>query len=221
MAEKKRGTGLAKKCIYWILILAVLYILTSARTAEEAAGQKEAGQKTIVVEKLVNVTRYREEKVPYGTPRCEMFTYNFTKTYSYSESSADGKKTAICRFTVKNEEDVSGNFSFYAQLVKNTGLTEGKDLLKPIEAFGTETFEWTFNIESNEQGSCLLQSSNYPHRMRCFYLEPITYEIKKVPYTSEELKNVTEQAAAAKESAAKSMYVNRFFGYRQFFYFGY
>lgn len=219
--HKKKESHITK-VISWVIIVALLYVLTSAETVTTTVEivKSEEEQKITVVEKLVNVTKQKEERVPLGTSRCVQVVYNFTKKYEYSESFDDGR-TVKCVFEVKNEEEVDGSFSFYAQLIKNTGITEGNDVVKNIPAFGTERFEWNFTLKNGEVGECMLKSSDYPHKMRCFFLEPITYGIKTVSYEVEELKNVTEFTITNKENMTITTYVNKYFGYKQPFYLGY
>jgi hypothetical protein len=232
MAKQKSSNG--KRIITWIVIIAVFYVLTSAQVSteivevEKRVEQPYTESESYVVEKLVKTTKYRTEKVPYGTPRCEQMNYNFSRTYAYSEEIVGNKKNATCTFTVKNEEDIAGTFTFYVQFLKNGKINDGPEKTVSLEAFESRPLRWSLIVEPLDTVSCLLQISNPPHRMKCFYLEPITYQIKEVPYTVEELKNITEyrtltktRTTLVKENVTQNVYTNRFFGYGQFFYFGY
>ncbi len=233
MEKRKRGFArtnyFLKKAVVWAAILAVFYILTSAEPKIETTElskklpEDEHSIQPIVVEKLVNVTKYKAEKKPYGLPKCMQVVYNFTKTYSYSENFAEGKKIATCTFFVKNEEDIPGNFSFYPLVIKAGDVNDGAEILKSIEAFGIERFEWNFTIHITEPLTCQLKSGDYPHRIRCFYPDPITYEIVETPYVVEELKNITEYVIreSVEWDVKEKIYINRVFGYKQFFYLGY
>ncbi|MBN2421172.1 hypothetical protein JXB27_02740 [Candidatus Woesearchaeota archaeon] len=232
-AVKKRKSFLGR-LVSWIIIILVFYALTSATAStgpveiEKKVFEKYTVQEKTVVEKMVKSTKYREEKTPYGTPRCEQMNYNFTFERTISEKMEGGKKIATCSFAVTNQEDMDGKFIFYVQFTKGGSVSDGPDQTKTIPAFGTEVFSWDTELELTDSISCLLYSNNLPKRMKCFYLEPITYQIKQVPYTVEELKNVTEfvpiektRESVIKENVTANIYTNNFFGYRQFFYLGY
>lgn len=232
MAQKKKKNS---TLLWWIIAIILFYVFTSAKVSTGIIEKKTISEKPvtvqepIVVEKPVKTTKYREERTPFGERRCEQMNYNFSKTYQYSETAtARGKRVGVCTYVVKNEEDIAGPFSFYVQFLKNGNINDGPDQLKIIEALGKQTFVWNLTIDTGDTLSCLLQSNNPPKRMKCFYLEPITYQIQEVPYTVEELKNVTEyrlvttnEKTTTKQNVTGNIYTNRFFNYRQFFYFGY
>ena len=236
MTEKKsKKPSFWKKLFTWLVILVIFYVLTSAtvstRVAEVTKKLDEnyiSSTEPYIVEKMVKTTKYRTEEIPYGTPRCEQFVYNFSKTYSYSEGVIDGKKTAKCTYLVKNEEDLNGVFSFFPNILKTGKINDGSQIAKTIEAFGTARFEWNFTLDSSESASCLLQCQDCPTRMKCFYLQPITYQIKEVPYVVEERKNITEyrdviktRTIEKKVNETQNIYTNRFIGYKQFLYLWY
>lgn len=224
----------SKKVVYWIIAIILFYTLTSATVSSKIAEvqntitQKYTAQEPNVVEKVVKTTQYREEKVPFGSPRCELTVYNFTKTDLQSTQYINGSKYGNCTFAVYNKEDIAGNFSFYPQYVKNGNTGYGAEIIKKIEPFGNTTFQWLFKLDVAESFSCMLQSGNYPQRMRCAYLKPITYSITQVPYTVEQRKNITEYTQVektrdvlVKQNVTQNTYTNRFFGYKQLVYFGY
>ena len=247
MAQKKKGVDIhqskvkisvsakkqskSSKVVKWIVTIIIFYILTTATVSQEVVevekriNYPEGIKETVVVEKVVKTTEYRTEKVPFGPTRCEQMNYNFSKTYTYLQRIQDNQKIVTCTFVVKNEEDIPGNFTFYSQLVKNGKIGDSSDITKRIEAMGTAKYEWNFTTEITDTTSCLLQIQSPPHRIKCFYLEPITYQIKQVPYTIEEKKNVTEErivtSRVQKQNVTQNVYTNRYFGYKQFFYFGY
>lgn len=224
----------AKKVVYWIIAILLFYVLTTATVSTETAEvvknveQRYTVQEPYVVEKVVTSTKYETKKVPYGEPRCEQMNYNFTYLKSYSETTSGLTKTGDCVFTVTNAEDIAGNFSFHIQFFKNGAVSEAPDQTKNIDAFGTAVFESKLSVGVADSLDCQIQSNGPPKRMKCFYLEPITYQIKQVPYTVNELKNVTEyktveksKMTTAKVNETRDVYTNNFFGYKQFFYFGY
>ena len=232
MANKKPSS--AKKIVYWVIAILVFYIFTTARASTgivEVTQKVQAGapiQQTVVVEKIVKTTKYNTTKVPFGVPRCEQMNYNYSFKYSYTETFANNQKNGTCTFVVRNEEDIAGDFTFSAQLIRPGKISDAPEQKKTISANGTNTFEWSLSLDSSQTLSCLLQAVNPPHRQKCFYLEPITYQIKEVPYVVEELKNVTETRLIAntttstiRQNVTKNIYTNRFFGYKQFFYLGY
>lgn len=235
MAEKKSKRTSSKRIFVWIIAIIIFYVLTSATVStgivevtKKSSQNYVAGTEPIVTEKLVKTTKYKEEKVPYGVPRCEQFIYNFSKTYAYSEEVVNNQKIATCTYMLKNEEDIAGVFDMYPNYLKTGKINDGNDIIKTIEAFGTARFEWNFTLEPFETASCLLQCGKCPTRMKCFYLKPITYQVKEVPYIVEEKKNVTEykdiietKTVKAKVNETRNIYTNRFFGYKQFLYLGY
>ncbi len=216
-----------KKIVSWIVIILLFYVLTSAQTSTETVQVEKAvsggNPVPVVVEKSVNVTKYREEKVPFGEPRCELLAYNFTKDYTYSEVAINGQRTGICTYDIKNEEDIAGTFRMYVNILKSGKISDSPDYAQVIPPFGTVKFQWNFTLGLGDSASCLLQCTDCPKREKCFYLEPTTYQIKQVPYNVEEKKNVTEYTTSgtSKQNVVKNVYTNKFFGYRQFFYFGY
>ena len=236
-AQQKKAPAVKsskKKVITWIIALVLFYVVTSATVSEQivevekTTEQRYGTQQPVVVEKVIKTTKYRTEKVPYGTPRCEQKNYNYSYEYSYVEDVIGGNKVGTCTYDITNEEDLDGEFTFYAQITKNGIVTDGADQTKSIAAFQTVPFSWSVNVGPADSVSCLLFSQNPPHRMKCFYLEPITYQIKQVPYVVEEKKNVTEYVTlnksnsfVTKENVTQNIYTNQYFGYNQFFYFGY
>jgi hypothetical protein len=233
MAKQQKSIGF-KKILSWIIVIAVFYVLTTATKStgivevEKTLEQPRQTQEPYIVEKLVKTTKYKTEKVPFGEPRCEQMNYNFSQEKEYSESFSGNSKTVTCTFFITNLEDIAGTFTFYPQLFKNDKVSEGGDLTKTLEPFATQRFEWNFTVDATDSTHCLIQIESPPHRMKCFYLAPITYQIKEIPYTVEELKNVTEytirtetREVTFKENVTQNIYTNRFFGYKQFFYFGY
>ncbi len=236
MAEKKsKKPGSAGKILAWTVAVIIFYVLTSATVSmsvvevvKKMDEQYVSSTEPYIVEKIVKTTKYKTEEVPYGTPRCEQFVYNFSKTYVYSEGVVNGQKTATCTYIVKNEEDIAGVFSLFPNFLKTGKINDGPQIVKTIEAFGTARFEWNFTLGPTESASCLLQCQKCPTRMKCFYLKPITYQIKEVPYVIEEKKNITEyrdvtktRTVTKKINETQNVYANRFFGYRQFLYLGY
>lgn len=232
MKQRKKGVG--KKVFFWIIAILVIYVFTSAKVSrgvvevEKRIEQKVNSQEQVVVEKLVKTTKYVTQKIPFGPTRCEMMWYNYSYKYSYTEDFVSGQKVGTCRFDVKNEEDMAGNFTFYTQFLQQGRISDSNEIAKPIEALSVETFQWSLEIDPLQTMSCLLRTDRNPKRIKCFYLEPITYQIKEMPVVVEELKNVTEfvpksevQIRIVKENVTANIYTNRFFGYGQFFYFGY
>lgn len=230
----KKSTMPKGKIISWIIAILLLYIFTSAHVStgigevQHAVKQPVVTKQPVVVEKIIKTTKYRTEKVPFGTPDCQLKVYNFSTQYRYAESVVNKTKMATCTYFVKNEEDIDGRFSFFAQFLHSGKISDSFEISKNISASGTERFEWNFTLGPTETASCLLQSDHYPQRMKCSYLKPITYQIKDVPYDVEEKKNVTEYKESTeikttyiKQNETINIYTNRFFGYRQPFYLGY
>jgi len=223
-----------KRIFYFIIIIIILYIFTSAEVSEETVEieliveQKETTKESVIVEKLVKTTKYRTEKSPYGPQRCEQLIHNFTREYEYSEEYVNNEKIGTCTFFVTNHEDVPGTFTFYSNIIKGGKISDSPDVIKEIEAFGVGRFEWNISLGLTESANCLLRCNNCLKRKKCFYPEPIAYQIKEVPYVIEELKNITEYKEITKitpmlvkQNITRKVYANRFFGYNQFLYFGY
>jgi hypothetical protein len=233
MAKKKTSSSV-KKIVYWIIAILLFYLFTTATVStktvevEKKIEQRYTIQEPVVVEKLIRTTKYKEEKTPFGVPRCEQMNYNFTYTLAYSEEFVGDKKVGTCNFEVTNQEDIAGKFTFYVQFLKNGNINDGPEQTKEIDALSKETYTWKLSVEPFESLSCMMQTDSPPQRMKCFYLEPITYQIKRTPYVVEELKNITEfipanktKVTMEKQNVTMDVYTNRFFNYQQFFYFGY
>ena len=231
---KQMKPSQSKRIIMWVIAIAVFYFLTAATVSTSVQEmQKQVEQRYTenvpqVVEQTVQTTQYRTEKTPYGEPRCEQMNYNFSFTYVYTEQANSNGKVGTCAFTVKNEEDIPGTFTFYAQVFHNGQVSDTPDQTHTIDAMSTTLYSWDINAGIADSVSCLLQANDPPHRAKCFYLEPITYQIKQVPYTVTETKNVTtyvpvnrSKVVTVLENETVRTYTNRYFGYPQFFYFGY
>jgi hypothetical protein len=231
---KPKRKSSSKKIIYWIIAILVFYVFTSASVSqgtvevEKTIEQKYTENKVNVAEKTVNTTKYKTERVPYGEPRCEQTNYNFSYTKAYSEEIIADKKIGTCTFEVTNQEEIDGTFSFYVQFLRNGAISDSIDQTQVISAFGTKAYKWKLTVGIADSLNCMMQSNNPPTRMKCFYLEPITYQIKQVPYTVQETKNVTEvvpvqktRTVIEKQNVTQNIYTNKFFGYRQFLYLGY
>jgi len=199
--------------VYWLLAFILFYLLTSAEVSTNVV------QEDGTVEKFVNVTRYREEKVPFGEPTCMQANYNYSSEVAHTEKFVDGRKVFTCVFFVKNEEDIMGRFNFYPQLLKSGKISDGPNIEKLLDAFERKKFEWNFTVDITDTVSCMLQIEDIPDREKCLYLEDAVYELNQVPYLEQVLKNVTVKDSEVE--VERITYTNRFFGYKQFFYFGY
>ena len=145
-----------------------------------------------VLEKTFNVTKWKEVKEPYSKKTCEQLPYNFTRAYQYSEGVIDGVRKGTCIFDITNDEDMSGVFEFYVNVLKQPGgISDSGQTSKEIKAFGTERFTWNFNIDNGQTASCMLQCSDCPVRIKCFYLDQIFYSVKQIPYIVQERRNVS------------------------------
>ncbi len=174
----------------FILSIICMFILVACAPQYPNLAPKES---TKICEKTFNVTKYKEERTPFGTPRCEQMPYNFTKvTYVYSVGVENGKRIGTCTFLMRNDEDIKGTFEFFPNIFKDGKISDGPEISKEIDAFRIAEFEWKFQLDNDVQvGSCMIQCSDCPHRIKCFYLEPITYSVRQIPYTITEKKNVT------------------------------
>jgi hypothetical protein len=144
-----------------------------------------------ICEKTFNTTKYREEKTPFGEPRCEQVPYNFSFKYFYSDEIENNQRIAVCRFDIKNEENMAGKFVFHTQITKGGDVIDGADKEVSFQPLETKTLIWREPVEITDSASCLLYASQIPNRIRCFYLEPITYAVKRVPYVVQTKRNVT------------------------------
>ncbi len=223
-----------KRIILWIVVIVILYVLTSAYASSQVVEvtkqqtQTYLTQEPIVVEKEVTETTYTTEKTPYGPTRCEQMNYNYTFTTAYTQNVQNGQSMGICTFNVTNQEDIAGDFIFHLQYTRNGNVEDGSDEEKTIDAYSSTIFNWSLSLAPSDTISCSLQTSTPPHREKCFYLEPITYAIQQVPHQIQELKNVTDyiyvnksRVVSYNENVTEMVYTNKFFGYRQFFWFGY
>ena len=173
----------------YLLIFTLIFLV--ACTTTTTISPKTIETEPCVLEKTFNITLYREERTPHGEPRCEQMPYNVSKTYSYTEEVIDGKRNAVCTFMVRNDEDMSGTFSFYPNYLKTGKINDGPQITKTLDAFETAKFEWTFELDNGQTANCLLQCQECPHRIKCFFLEPIIYDIKQIPYIVQERRNVS------------------------------
>jgi len=176
------------------LILVTLCIFLTACSVEikPESIKIEPSSGIHVCEKTFNVTKYREELSPYGEPRCEKMPYNFTRvSKDYTEGVINGKRMGTCAFNIKNDEDLEGTFVMFPNILKVGKINDGPDQTHTIPAFGIAKFEWSFELDNGQSASCLIQCSDCPYRIKCFYLEPVTYYTKQIPYVVQEKRNVT------------------------------
>jgi len=170
----------------YVVLIGILFLIACSVEIKP-----ETEPSTHICEKTINITMYREERTPYGEPRCEQMPYNFTRSFSYIEGVINDKRMGTCTFIIKNEEDMSGTFKMYPNILKQGKISDGADQTHLIDAFGTAKFEWNFELDNGQTASCLIQCSDCPHRIKCFYLQPITYQIRQIPYIVQEKRNVT------------------------------
>jgi len=231
--KQQRKSAKQKIAVWNFVIIAALIVLfyafTSAKAVpftEQEISELKDNSYTVQVPYIEK--EFYQEKVHYGNKYCRPVSYDvnesYTSEYKILETPLGEKKWhLICTLAVFNKEEKAGNFSYYALFNKKFSYVERGALTKEIAALSSETFVWAFEMENfGDVISCTPRVYKAPTLERC---TPI--DLSQFMYVTQ-YRNVTKyrnetvyQGNTEKLVQNGVKYVNRLFGYSQFFYLGY
>jgi len=221
----KREKGTAKNALVFlikiVIVLAVIYILTSANKV----ATKEETNQTVPVTKTVQepyqIVEEYQEREPYGTKFCVKRPMNFTMS-EIDKEVGTRDNTLMCSVNLTNLEDESGTWIYDAYLESFAGRAEAPELSKTVDPGATATFSWEIQLPPNAVGAnCVVFMKTLPSMTKCFYPEPITYRLVTKTRTVTRYRNVTKtEDETMTNLTTKTRFYNRVFGYEQGFYFG-
>ena len=227
VSKQPKQRSLFLNIIIILGIAIVLYSLTAATpvpyTTQELMQKGDAY--TVLVPYTAEVPY--QERVPYGPQNCQVTDYSFTDSYVIDNKimqTPDGtnKWFMVCTITVKNNEDADGNFTYSAiYKKKNVGFIDAPQQTKDIPAQGSVDFVFAQQMDNfGDFVSCAPRRVTIATGNICKYTEPITYTYVTKYKNITDYKNETRYKDKSVEKMAYK-YVNKAFGYEQFFYLGY
>jgi hypothetical protein len=224
-----------KKSTYFLIGAAALIlfiILTSAKTQQievrSTASEKYYVQVPVSERKTFNITEVYYEKAEFtGASPCRSKAYNFTEQVNWSYESINGNMYFVCRLNVTNYENKSGEWEYFA-FIQSTSSNINFEYLnqrKTIDAMSNAIFIWQHKVsDMSEQFVCSAKRADIPQMTRCGNIG--TYSLIPKTRIVETTDNITHYVPVEQKKDITTVkndtaYVNRFFGYRQPFYFGY
>ncbi len=224
-----------QKSTYFLIaasIIALFFLLTSARGSwmevTTITEEKYYVQVPVSEMKDFNVAEVYYEKTAYtGFSPCKDAAYNFTEQVNWTYDSINGSMYFVCSLNVTNNENRSGEWEYFA-LIQSTADNinfEYMNQRKTIGALSSEMFMWTHQVQDMSQHFiCYAKREEVPQINKCgkegtYSLIPKTRIVK----TTENVTRLVpvEQKRNITTIKNETVYMNRFFGYRQPFYFGY
>ena len=217
------GDGARKIAIFaikLIILLAVIYILTSAKKVTLKEENNITVTQTKVTQEPYQVVEEYDEKVPYGDKYCVNRPMNFTTVTDKQVGSVND--SLVCILNLTNLEDQEGTWTYDAYIDAYSGRVSGGAITKSIDPHATVTFSWNIELPPGATGaSCIVFMRALPSIQKCFYPEPITYRIVTKTRTVTKYRNLTEpESQNVTNVTTATKYVNRFFGYEQGYFFG-
>ena len=225
----KKGAGKskenAKKLVFFlikvVIVLALIYILTSARKVTVTEEKNITIPQTKVVQEPYQVVEEYQEKVPYGTQFCVNRPMNFT--FSEIEKSVGSRNnTLVCSANLTNLEDVEGTWIYDAYLETFMGNAETPEVTKTVDPHSTVAFSFEIELPPKAVGgNCVIFAKTLPSMVKCYYPEPVTYRLVTKTRTVTKYRDVTKTEEMTSTNVTTSTkFVNKVFGYEQGFYFG-
>ena len=222
--ESKKKQAIANILMFIIkivIVLVIIYALTSAKKITVNEAQNLTIPQTKVVQEPYQVVEEYQEKEPYGTQYCVNRPMNFSAEILRQEVGSRNQ-TLLCAMNLTNLENVEGTWIYDAYLESFSGRAETPELSKTVDAGAIVTFSWEIELPPNAIGAnCVIFMKSLPSTKKCFYPEPITYRIVTKTRTVTKYRNVTTtEESAVTNMTTSTKFINRIFGYEQGFYFG-
>ncbi len=225
---KKKKTNLTLPVIITVLLL--FFIFTSATVHEMEINRTITGpyNETEFYQILepYNETEYYVERVPYGNlVNCNPAYMNFTESFERARKIIDEKIYFVCTLNVTNDDIKAENWTYYVIFIKEDKNTfDDRDIKKEILPGQTAVFEWRYLMkEPNATVNCDYRAKELPKTTVCrssFYKEVnATRTITK--YRNATMNRTVQREGTVARLVKETVYLNRFFGYNQGFYFGY
>ncbi len=224
-----------KKSTYFLIAASAIilfYLFTSAEKqlieVKTVAEEKYYTQVPVSEMKEFNVAEVYYERAAYtGFSPCRYEPYNFTENVTWSYEVINGTQYFVCDLTVFNHESKAGEWEYFALIESRTSNIkfEYQNQKKIIGANSSEEFIWMHSaLDMSEGFVCSAKREDIPKLYRCEKTD--TYSLIPKTRIVKTVENVThlvpvEQKRNVTTVRNETGYVNRFFGYRQPFYFGY
>ena len=218
--QKEQAKKILVLALKVIIVLAIIYIFTSARKVTVTEEQNLTVPQTKMMQEPYQVVEEYQEKEPYGTQFCVKRPMNFTTATDKKVGTRDD--TLICELNLTNLEDVEGTWIYDAYLETFVGRAEAPEIIKTVDPHSTATYSWEIMVPPKAIGAnCIIFVKSQPSTTKCFYPEPITYKLVTKTRTVTKYRNVTKtEDIVMTNTTTKTKYINRLFGYEQGFYFG-
>ena len=203
----KRQWKSVKIVIFIVVIIAVIYILTSSKTAEVTELKNYTVTKPVVETQPYTILEEYEETEPLGPPRCGNTQMNFTASDPWIYAAGNG--TFVCAFNVTNLEAKEGTWEYRAYAPEVTGNKYDKET---IPANSTITFKFVFDTPLSLP--CGISVVSLPSIERCYFPAETFYKVVRKTRNVTRYKNVTtEKQVAFMNETTVTKTVSRFFGY--------
>ncbi len=138
------------------------------------------------------VTEEYKDQIPFGRKDCADRAMNFTVKFN-GVSATSKDKEFKCSLTITNLENVSGNWTYNAQIITPVQNFYNAPVKKEIIGNSQGTLEWTFDIrETVGTMNCNYLQESVPSMIKCFYAEPINYQTVTKTRTVERNKTVVK-----------------------------
>ena len=210
-----------------IITAALLFYIFTSATMQIIDVNKTGvynSTETYTILEPYNETEYYMEKVPYGNlVNCNPAYMNFTEEFSRARKIVDDKIYFVCTLKVTNDDAIAENWTYYARFTKEDLYQfDDMDIKKEIIPGQTAVFEWSYLMkEPNATVNCDYKPKELPKTTVC---RSSFYEEVNATRTITKYRNITQTRTVEKENinaVKEPVYLNRFFGYKQFFYLGY
>ena len=206
--KKKTGSKFIKTLVTVIIIIAVIYILTSTKTAEVAQHGNYTTTKIATVQEPYVIVEEYQDTEPLGPPKCGNTIMNFTTSVPWVAFAQDG--SLICNFNLTNLESKEGTWEYVAYIAGGTGNRYDKETVGPNS---TKTFMFAFDTRYTEP-TCGISSISLPSIERCYFPAETFYKVVTKTRNVTRYRNVTtETEVVVANDTTVNETVNRFFGY--------
>jgi len=211
--KKKRAKGKSLKIIKTIIsivvVIAVLYLLTSTKKIEVTEKQNYTIVKKFIEQQPYIITEEYEETEPLGPPACGNTGMNFTISSPWMYIAANG--SVICAFNLTNLESKEGTWEYMAYV---RGVTGNRYAKKTVGANSTETFTFTFEPYVAITSTCGISPVSLPSMEKCYYPKETFYKVVTKTRNVTRYRNVTvEKEIPLYNETTVTKTVNRFFGF--------
>jgi hypothetical protein len=205
--RKKPGkTRVLKTVVSILIIIAIVYILTSTKSVEVTEQKNQTGIKAVTEQQPYVIVEEYQETVPLGPPRCGNTQMNFTSSapWVYIENGS-----FICAFNLTNIDVKAGTWEYRAYSSGVTGNRYDKETVSPNE---TVTFRFVFSTPISLP--CGISVESLPSVERCYFPQDTFYTVATKTRNVTKYKNITvNKEVTFLNETTVTRSVNRFFGF--------